>query len=64
MLLLKSEANSFTNNQTVWVSCGINREGILVAGSIGVRANMAAGRTGSSIFPPRSRGQYSNANLI
>ena len=28
--------------EIVWVSCGINHEGILVPGSTGVPANMAA----------------------
>ena len=36
------EANSFTK-QIVWETCGINHEGILVPGSTGVPANMAAG---------------------
>ena len=30
------------NKQIVWVACGINHEGILVPGSTGVPANMAA----------------------
>ena len=34
--------------EIVWVSCGINQEGILVPGS-GVPANMAAWRAGPSL---------------
>ena len=36
------ESKSFTKKQIVWVSCGISNEGILVPGSTGVPANMAA----------------------
>ena len=32
----------FRNKQIVWVACGMNHEGILVPGSTGVLANMAA----------------------
>ena len=39
---MNSKQGSFTNKQIVWVACGINHEGILVPGSTGVPANMAA----------------------
>ena len=46
--------------EIVWVSCGINHEGILVPGSTGVPANMSA--WWEPVY--RSQSQCSNANLI
>ena len=55
------ESKSFTKKQIVWVPCGISYKGILVPGSTGVPANMAA--QGGWIFH-QSQSQCSNVNLF